>query len=80
MESYQREVLAAPLGCVLASMAIEDSEESLAVDAAKGDDDGMGVFHVPARALGLCNGTLKRVLFWESGIAASSNHDLPGDG
>lgn len=78
VESYQREILAAPFGCVLASMTIEYSEEPLAVNTAKGDDEGVGVFHVPAGALGLCDGALESVLFWESSIAPSSNHDLPG--
>jgi hypothetical protein len=39
------EVLPAPLGCMFASMTIEDCEESLATYTVEIDDEGVGIFH-----------------------------------
>lgn len=53
-------MLATPLGCVFASMAVKDGEETLASDASIVDDEGVRVFHVPTRALVLVHADLER--------------------
>lgn len=47
VSKYLMEMLPAPLGCMLASMAIEDSEETLAAYTVKIDDEGVCIFHRP---------------------------------
>lgn len=39
------EVGATPLGGMLPGMAVEDGEETLALDGVKIDDEGVGVLH-----------------------------------
>lgn len=44
-------MLAAPLGSMFSGMAVKHSKEALSSYAGEIDDEGVGVFHVPTRAL-----------------------------
>lgn len=49
--TYFVKMLAAPLGSMLSRMTIKHGKETLSSNTCEIDDEGMCVFHVPARAL-----------------------------
>lgn len=57
--AHSSEVLPAPLRSLLPGVAVENGEESLTANTTEGHDDGMCVFHGPARSFGVCHGTLE---------------------